>query len=95
MDTRQRIETMRKLLDDLKGQLRDEQLQVTESMSREDLIRVLTEWREEHGIGASARYMKNRSTGQLRKMYLMVQEGSTYRVGRKIPKKTSPTVTQK
>jgi hypothetical protein len=96
MDSQERIATMRKLLDDLKRQLQAEERKISESMGRKELIRVLTKWREERGIGANSRYMRNRSTEQLRKMYDMVQAGCTYRVGRKIPStKAAQMVTQK
>lgn len=52
-------------------------------LSREDLIVALTQWRVGKGIEVPQRYLRNRSTGQLRKMYDQIQAGSTYRLGRR------------
>jgi hypothetical protein len=57
-------------------------VRMSASLSREDLIVALTQWRQEKGIQVPQRYLRNRSTGQLRKMYDQVQAGSTYRLGR-------------
>jgi hypothetical protein len=52
-------------------------------LDREALIEFLSRWREEHGVQSSGRYLRNRSTDQLRKMYSQAVNGVNYRVGRR------------
>ena len=50
-------------------------------MDRESLISSLAHWRSEHGVSDPQRYLRNRSTDQLRKMYSQVLlSGSAARV---------------
>ncbi len=52
-------------------------------LNREQLVERLTRWRSENGIEGPNRYLKNRSTAQLRKMLAQINEGSVYRLGRR------------
>ena len=53
------------------------------NVAREDLIAAITQWRVEHGIiTGPQRYLRNRSTAQLQKMYDQIRRGSTSRLGR-------------
>ena len=54
-------------------------------MDRESLISSLAHWRSEHGVSDPQRYLRNRSTDQLRKMYrqvLLSGPAAPYRMGR-------------
>jgi hypothetical protein len=54
-----------------------------ECMDRGELLVRLNADRESKGILGSARYLKNRSTEQLRTMYRQTTKPEDYRVGRK------------
>jgi hypothetical protein len=53
------------------------------SPTREQLVEAITKWRVDQGIADPQRYLQNRSTAQLRKMFDQIQAGSTYRLGRR------------
>jgi hypothetical protein len=52
-------------------------------MDRSELLVRLNADRESKGIMGSARYLKNRSTDQLRTMYLQTTKAEDHRVGRR------------
>ena len=55
------------------------------AMDRESLISSLARWRSDHGVSDPQRYLRNRSTDQLRKMYGQVRQAGSvapYRLGR-------------
>ena len=63
----------------------DPDVQPVAAMDRESLISSLVRWRTEHGVSDPHRYLRNRSTDQLRKMYSQVRQAgpvAPYRVGR-------------
>lgn len=54
-------------------------------VDRESLILSLVRWRMEHGVSDPQRYLRNRSTDQLWKMYRQIQQAgpvAPYRLGR-------------
>ncbi|MBV9034917.1 MAG: hypothetical protein JO182_10550, partial [Acidobacteriaceae bacterium] len=50
----------------------DTEARPASAMDRETLILSLSRWRTEHGVSDSQRYLRNRSTDHLRKMYSQI-----------------------
>jgi len=46
-------------------------------MDRESIITALSRWRSDHGVSDPQRYLRNRSTDQLRKMYIQVHQAGS------------------
>src|SRR5947209_5762229 len=64
----------------------DTEARPASAMDREALILSLSRWRTEYGVSDPQRYLRNRSTDQLRKMYSQVHQAvpvALYRVGRR------------
>jgi hypothetical protein len=64
----------------------DPEIRLVSTMGREALISSLAGWRAEHGVSDPQRYLRNRSTDQLRKMYSQVHQAGTvtrYQMGRR------------